>query len=97
VLLQQCARLSDAIAETRIADGGQAAKGYVFHRILSAARTALGAFSIILSGCLIWIYSAWPDGATAVSVLGVCCTLFASFDTPAQHLVKYIIGLSGAC
>jgi uncharacterized membrane protein YccC len=71
----------------------KAAKGYVFHRDhLSAARTALGAFSIILSGCLIWIYSAWPDGATAVSVLGVCCTLFASFDTPAQHLVKYIIG-----
>lgn len=96
VLLQQCARLSDAIRHAKPASAlpeVKAAKGYVFHRDpLSAARTALGAFSIILSGCLIWIYSAWPDGATAVSVLGVCCTLFASFDTPAQHLVKYIIG-----
>ena len=97
LLLQQCARLSDAIRHAKPASAlveVKAAKGYVFHRDpLSAARTALGAFSIILSGCLIWIYSAWPDGATAVSVLGVCCTLFASFDTPAApHLVKYIIG-----
>jgi hypothetical protein len=23
---------------------------------------------------------------------GVCCTLFGSFDTPAPHIVKYIIG-----
>ncbi|WP_210508354.1 FUSC family protein, partial [Pantoea ananatis] len=68
-------------------------KGYVFHRDpLTAARTALGAFAIILSGCLVWIFSAWPDGSTAVSILGVCCTLFGSFDTPAPHIVKYIIG-----
>ena len=96
VLLQQCERLSDAVRHARNTPAlmeVKAAKGYVFHRDhLSAARTALGAFSIILSGCLIWIYSAWPDGATAVSVLGVCCTLFASFDTPAPHLVKYIMG-----
>ena len=71
----------------------RAAKGYVFHRDpLTAARTALGAFAIILSGCLVWIFSAWPDGGTAVSILGVCCTLFGSFDTPAPHIVKYIIG-----
>ncbi|WP_458048134.1 FUSC family protein, partial [Klebsiella pneumoniae] len=25
-------------------------------------------------------------------ILGVCCTLFGSFDTPAPHIVKYIIG-----
>lgn len=95
-LLHQCERLADAIHHARPApvpaEGG-AAKGYVFHRDpLSAARTALGAFAIILSGCLVWIYSAWPDGGTAVSILGVCCTLFGSFDTPAPHLVKYIIG-----
>jgi len=70
-----------------------AAKGYVFHRDpLSALRTSFGAFVIILSGCLIWIGSAWPDGGTAVSILGVCCSLFASFDAPAAHLVKYLIG-----
>ncbi|HGW4086343.1 TPA: FUSC family protein [Klebsiella michiganensis] len=95
-LLQQCERLSEAIHHARPAPAqaeDRAATGYVFHRDpLSAARTALGAFVIILSGCLLWIYSAWPDGGTAVSILGVCCTLFGSFDTPAPHIVKYIIG-----
>ena len=95
-LLQQCERLSEAIHHARPAPAQaevRAATGYVFHRDpLSAARTALGAFVIILSGCLLWIYSAWPDGGTAVSILGVCCTLFGSFDTPAPHIVKYIIG-----
>lgn len=95
-LLQQCERLSDAIHHAKFAPiqaEDHAAKGYVFHRdALSAARTALGAFVIILGGCLLWIYSAWPDGGTAVSILGVCCTLFGSFDTPAPHIVKYIIG-----
>ena len=95
-LLQQCERLSDAIHHAKSAPiqaEDHAAKGYVFHRdALSAARTVLGAFVIILGGCLLWIYSAWPDGGTAVSILGVCCTLFGSFDTPAPHIVKYIIG-----
>ena len=95
-LLQQCERLSDAIHHAKSAPiqaEDHAAKGYVFHRdALSAARTALGAFVIILGGCLLWIYSAWPDGGTAISILGVCCTLFGSFDTPVPHIVKYIIG-----
>ncbi|WP_431624738.1 FUSC family protein [Enterobacter chuandaensis] len=95
-LLQQCERLSGAIHHAKPVSGERqtrAAKGYVFHRDpLTAARTALAAFAIILSGCLIWIFSAWPDGGTAVSILGVCCTLFGSFDTPAPHIVKYIIG-----
>ena len=95
-LIDQCECLSQAIfhakpASIRVEDS--AAKGYVFHRNpLSAFRTVLGAFAIILSGCLIWIDSAWSDGGTAVSILGVCCALFGSFDTSAPHIVKYIIG-----
>lgn len=96
VLMQQCERLSDAIHHAKAAPArteNNPLKGYVFHRDpAGAARTSLGAFAIILSGCLVWIYSAWPDGGAAVSILGVCCTLFASFDTPAPHIVKYIIG-----
>ncbi len=96
ILLQQCERLADAIRHAQpaqIAAESRAVTGYVFHRDgLSAARTALGAFTIIASGCAVWIYSAWPDGGTAVSILGVCCTLFGSFDTPAPHIVKYIVG-----
>ncbi|MCW2484440.1 FUSC family protein [Candidatus Symbiopectobacterium sp. NZEC127] len=96
ILMQQCERLSDAIYLAKPASAqteGRAVKGYVFHRDpYTAARTALGAFVIILSGCLMWIYSAWSEGDTAVSILGVCCTLFGSFDTPSPHIVKYIIG-----
>lgn len=96
VLVQQCYRLSDAIHHANHMPAHSemnTVKGYVFHRDpLTAARTALGAFTIILSGCMVWIFSAWPDGGTAVSILGVCCTLFGSFDTPAPHIVKYIIG-----
>ncbi len=93
-LLLQCERLYQTIAQPpqMLADEPPA-KGYVFHRDgPAAAKTALGAFTLVLAGCLVWIYSAWPDGATAVSVIGVCCTLFGSFDTPAPHLVKYILG-----
>ena len=96
VLIQQCYRLIGVIhlaQQTPDLRDNTSVRGYVFHRdSLTAARTALGAFIIILSGCLLWIYTAWPDGGTAVSILGVCCTLFGSFDTPAPHIVKYIIG-----
>ena len=95
-LLQESERLAKAVYRRRspaLPPDAGAAKGYVFHRDpLSALRTSFGAFVIILSGCLIWIGSAWPDGGTAVSILGVCCSLFASFDAPAAHLVKYLIG-----
>ncbi|HCI5937469.1 TPA: FUSC family protein [Klebsiella quasipneumoniae subsp. quasipneumoniae] len=95
-LLQESELLAKAVYRRRspaLPPDAGAAKGYVFHRDpLSALRTSFGAFVIILSGCLIWIGSAWPDGGTAVSILGVCCSLFASFDAPAAHLVKYLIG-----
>ena len=74
--------------------GSKHAKGYVYHRDpLMAARAALGAMVGILSGCAFWIWSAWPEGATAVSIIGVCCTLFGSFDAPVPFVVKYIVGL----
>lgn len=96
-LVQQCDRLSEVIHQMKkrypLSFKRRMAKGQVLHRDhLTAARMALGAFTIILSGCFIWIYSAWPDGGMAVSILGVCCTLFGSFDTPAPHIVKYMIG-----
>lgn len=93
-LLLQCERLYQALAQSpQVLADEPPAKGNVLHRDgLAAAKTALGAFTLVLVGCLVWIYSAWPDGATAVSVIGVCCTLFSSFDTPGPHLIKYVIG-----
>lgn len=73
--------------------GPKRARGYVYHRDpWMAARTALGCIVGILGGCAFWIWSAWPEGGTAVSILGVCCTLFANFDAPVPFVVKYLVG-----
>ncbi|WP_095448210.1 FUSC family protein [Ochrobactrum quorumnocens] len=98
-LLQDCDRLEQKIAATgRLRDvtslhGPMRAKGYVYHRDpRMAGRAALGAIVGILIGCAFWIWSAWPEGGMAVSILGVCCTLFGNFDAPVPFVVKYIIG-----
>ncbi|RJT21642.1 FUSC family protein [Chakrabartia godavariana] len=98
-LLQDCDRLGRTIAATgRLRDaaslhGPNRAKGYVYHRDpWMAGRAALGAIVGILIGCAFWIWSAWPEGGMAVSILGVCCTLFGNFDAPVPFVVKYIVG-----
>lgn len=67
--------------------------GYVFHRDpMMAARAGLGAALGILFGCFFWIWSAWPDGGLAVSVLGVTCALFGNVDAPVPYVRKYMLG-----
>lgn len=98
-LLQDCDRLERNIAAAgRSGDvtslhGPKRAKGYVYHRDpWMAGRTALGANVGILIGCAFWIWTGWPDGGMAVSILGVCCTLFGNLDAPVPFVVKYIVG-----
>ncbi|MBC8716762.1 FUSC family protein [Ochrobactrum sp. Marseille-Q0166] len=98
-LLHDCDRLGQNIAATgRLRDarslhGPKRAKGYVYHRDpWVAGRTALGAIIGILFGCAFWIWAAWPEGGMAVSILGVCCTLFGNFDAPVPFIIKYMIG-----
>ncbi|GEO82099.1 fusaric acid resistance protein [Pararhodospirillum oryzae] len=98
-LLQDCDRLERNIAtpgqlrDATSLHGPKQAKGYVYHRDpWMAGRTALGAIVGILIGCAFWIWTAWPEGGMAVSILGVCCTLFGNFDAPVPFVVKYIVG-----
>ncbi|MGJ4859524.1 FUSC family protein [Labrys sp. La1] len=98
-LLQDCDRLGRNIAtadrshEAASLHGPVHAKGYVYHRDPEmAGRAALGAILGILIGCAFWIWSAWPEGGTAVSIFGVCCTLFGNVDAPAPNVVKYMVG-----
>ncbi len=98
-LLQDCDRLGRDIAtagrsrEVTLLRSPKRPTGYVYHRDqLMAARAALGAIVGIVIGCAFWIWSAWPDGALAVSVLGVCCALLGNVDAPAPNVVKFLVG-----
>ncbi|WP_324695218.1 FUSC family protein [Novosphingobium sp. RL4] len=98
-LVQDCDKLGLNIAtadhsrETASLHGPLRAKGYVYHRDpWMAGRAAMGAIIGILIGCAFWIWSAWPEGGTAISILGVCCTLFGNVDAPAPNVLKYMVG-----
>ncbi len=96
-LLSDCNRLElNLIAGGRLSGLHEPhfATGYVYHRDRwMAARAAIGAMLAILIGCAFWIGSAWPEGGMALSIVGVCCTLFGNFDAPAPFVIKYMNGL----
>jgi uncharacterized membrane protein YccC len=70
--------------------------GYIFHRDRGlAVRSALGAAIGIIVSCALWIWTAWPDGATALSLVGVSGALFGTTDQPAGNFMRLLIGAVG--
>ena len=58
----------------------------------TALRAAAGTTATILLGCAFWIATAWPDGAGAVLISGVCCALFGNSDDPAPSIITFFYG-----
>ena len=67
---------------------------------LTALLSAAGVFVTVVVICVIWIATAWPDGATAVMMAAVAFSFFSSLDDPAPQIMKFtnagIIGVMGA-
>ena len=57
-----------------------------------AALSALAAGVAMLACSAFWIATAWPQGATAVGLVAVICSLFAAFDDPTPVMSTFTIG-----
>jgi uncharacterized membrane protein YccC len=80
--------LSPRVGELLAQAGGRA-----LHRDRGlAVRAALGTIATIALACTFWIGTAWPDGAGAVLIAGVCCALFGNVDDPGPVIFTFFIG-----
>jgi uncharacterized membrane protein YccC len=43
--------------------------------------------------CVVWIATAWPDGATAALMTAVMCSFFATLDDPAPAILSYLTAM----
>jgi uncharacterized membrane protein YccC len=58
-----------------------------------AALSAIAAGLAMLACSAFWIATAWPQGATAVGLVAVICSLFATFDDPIPAMSSFTIGV----
>jgi uncharacterized membrane protein YccC len=56
-----------------------------------ALRSAMVCVAGIMSTCVLWIGTGWPDGATAASLVAIFCTLFATLDDPVPAIVFFTL------
>ena len=57
-----------------------------------AALSALAAGVAMMACSAFWIATAWPQGAIAVGLVAVICSLFAAFDDPTPVMSTFTIG-----
>ena len=57
-----------------------------------AALSALAAGVAMMACSAFWIATAWPQGAIAVGLVAVICSLFATFDDPTPVMSTFTIG-----
>jgi uncharacterized membrane protein YccC len=58
-----------------------------------AALSALSAGVAMMACSAFWIATAWPQGAAAVGLVAVVCSLFATFDDPTPVMSTFTIGV----
>ncbi len=72
--------------------------GYQRRRLHSdpglALRAAAGTASAIILGCAFWIATSWENGAQAILMASICCSIFSNVDTPGRTLFRFLTGYS---
>jgi uncharacterized membrane protein YccC len=67
------------------------------HRDHGIALLSAAAVAVAMSACsAFWIASAWPQGAIAVGLVAVICSLFATFDDPTPAMSTFAVGTVAA-
>jgi uncharacterized membrane protein YccC len=61
-------------------------------RGVAALSAVVAAIALLLCSAF-WIATAWPQGATAVGIVAIVCSLFSSFDDPIPAMSSFTIGL----
>jgi uncharacterized membrane protein YccC len=56
---------------------------------LSAASATAGT----LVACTLWIDTSWPEGFVAAQFAAICCSLFATIDTPSKPISEAVVGI----
>jgi len=56
-----------------------------------AALSGLALMVAVLACCALWIFTAWPEGATAAMFAAIMSSFFAAQDDPAPAMVAFLI------
>ena len=58
-----------------------------------ALLSAVSATGATLVTCALWIWNSWPEGYVAAQFAAICCSLFSTFDRPANVISKAVVAI----